>query len=65
MARGSNKVSTYGMENDWRADSDMRTLMEAEQIEADPKRLKAARAKAKEKLAQMQAVLGDKEKGAK
>lgn len=40
-------------EADWCAEDDMRTLMEAEKIKADPKRLKAARAMAKTKVAAM------------
>ena len=44
-------------EDDWQAKSDMRTLAEAEEIRKDPKRFKAAMAKAKEKLAEIEALL--------
>ena len=37
-------------DDDWRADSDLRTLMEAETIEKDPKRMKAAQALARKRL---------------
>lgn len=37
-------------ENRWRAESDLSALMEAEKIKADPKRLAAAQAAAKEKM---------------
>lgn len=37
-------------ENDWRAREDMQTLMRAEAINRDPKRLAAARKAAKKKL---------------
>ncbi len=40
----------------WRAEDDMRTLARAQEIMADKKRLAAAKACAKEKLAEMQAV---------
>ena len=39
---------------DWRAEDDMRTLARAEEIRKDPKRHKAALAKAKEKIAELQ-----------
>lgn len=54
-------ASATAWEKKYQADSDMRTLAEAEAIEKDPARLKAARAKAREKIAEMTAVLGDKE----
>ncbi|AVQ81659.1 hypothetical protein [Variovorax sp. PMC12] len=41
---------------DWQIDSDLRTLAEAEEIRKDPKRFKAALARAKEKIAALQAV---------
>lgn len=42
----------------WQAEQDMRTLMEAEQIKRDPKRLKAAKEAAKKKLEEAKAVAG-------
>jgi len=44
-------------DKEWRAEDDMRTLARAEEIKRDPKRLAAARAKAKAALAQMQSVV--------
>ena len=41
---------------DWRAEDDMRILARAEEVRRDPKRLKAALAKAKEKMAELQAL---------
>ncbi len=44
-------ISSMSIEdNEWRAESDLRTLMECEAIEKDPKRLKAAQELAKKKL---------------
>ncbi len=40
----------------WRAESDLRTLMEAETIKCDPARMKAARALVGEKKEELQAV---------
>jgi hypothetical protein len=37
-------------EDDWHVESDLRTLMEAEQIKRDPKRLAKAQALAKQKM---------------
>lgn len=42
------------MDKEWQAESDMRTLAEAEEIRKDPKRLKAALAKAREKIDELQ-----------
>lgn len=47
-------------EQDWRAESDMRALAEAEEIRKDPKRLKSALAKAKEKIAELQSLQTEK-----
>lgn len=51
-----NSTNSIGMDRDWQAESDMRTLAEAEEIRKDPKRLKAALAKAKEKIAELQSL---------
>ncbi|MDO8312871.1 MAG: hypothetical protein Q7T25_13125 [Sideroxyarcus sp.] len=53
-----------GMDKDWQAESDLRTLVEAEEIRGDPKRLAAAKACAKDKLvdmAKVAALPGDKD----
>lgn len=42
MAKGQNAVSQVAEENDWMAENDLRTLIDAEKIKADPKRMKAA-----------------------
>ncbi len=51
-----NSPASVGMDQDWEAESDMRTLAQAEEIRKDPKRLKNALAKAKEKIAELQAI---------
>lgn len=51
-----NSTNPIGMDRDWQAESDMRTLAQAEEIRKDPKRLKAALAKAKEKIAELQSL---------
>lgn len=51
-----NSTNFIGMDRDWQAESDMRTLAQAEEIRKDPKRLKAALAKAKEKIAELQSL---------
>jgi len=45
-------------EAEWRAESDMRVLAQAEEIKKDAKRLAAAKACATEKLAELKAVAG-------
>lgn len=60
MAKG-NSAKAMGMPDGWQAEQDLRTLMECEAIEKDPKRLKAAQKLAKEKLAELNNVIGDKD----
>lgn len=50
-------------DEDWRAENDMRTLVEAEQIKRDPKRLARARAVARRHLANLQAAANLTKKG--
>ena len=57
MAKG---ISMAAQDAEWRAESDMRTLMEAEEIRRDPKRLKAAQACAKKKLEATASIMGEK-----
>jgi len=45
-------------ENDWRAEDDLRTLVAAEKIKRDPKRLKAAMAKKREMKKDLDAIEG-------
>jgi len=47
-------------DRDWRAESDMRTLAEAEEIKRDSKRHKAALAKAAEKMKDLQKLQPEK-----
>lgn len=46
-------------DEEWRVESDLRTLMEAEQIKADPKRLAKAQAMAKKKMMEVAKVASD------
>lgn len=50
------KLEMRKEEERWRAESDLRTLTEAEEIKRDPKRLKRAQDCAKEKLVEMAAA---------
>lgn len=59
MAKKSNTVGLSAAEDDWRAESDLRTLMEAEAIEKDPKRMKAVQALAKKKLLDLASVAAE------
>lgn len=45
MSKGSACVPSAADEKEWRAESDLRTLIDAEKIKADAPRLKAAMAK--------------------
>lgn len=52
MKKGKSAPQAIGMDKDWQADSDMRTLIQAREIERDKSRLAAAKAMAKKKLAE-------------
>lgn len=56
MAKASTAINMRKEEERWRAESDMRTLMECEEIKKDPKRLAAVKSMAKEKLVELAAV---------
>jgi pyocin large subunit-like protein len=52
--------ATLGMapDDDWKVESDLHSLMEAEQVRRDPKRLAKAQALAKRKMVEAAAVAG-------
>lgn len=56
MKKTSSAAMSVGIDASWVAEDDMRTLARAEEIRKDPKRLAAAKAMAKKKLAEIQAV---------
>lgn len=53
------KISATRAEDDWQVESDMRTLMEAEKIKGDPKRLEKAQKLAKARLLEVAAVASE------
>lgn len=55
----SNLVSMRSGEDDWQVESDLRTLMECEKIEKDPKRMAKVRALAKKKLMEVAAIAAE------
>jgi hypothetical protein len=58
MARKS-LSSMSSTDDDWRTESDLRTLIEAEAVEKDPKRLAKAQALAKKNMLKMAAVASE------
>jgi uncharacterized protein (DUF2461 family) len=61
MAKKSSGLVGYAAESaKWQVESDLRTLQEAEAIEKDPKRFKAAQDLAKKKLIELAAVVSEK-----
>jgi hypothetical protein len=54
------KAEVVAQEKEWKADSDLRTLIEAEKIKKDKARLAAAMKMRKEKMADMQNLEGAK-----
>jgi len=55
-------ISSRKSDDDWRIDSDLSTLQEAERIKADPKRLAAAQSRAKDKLLELASVAAESPK---
>lgn len=62
MAKASAIKTDREQEQEWRAESDMRTLMEAEEIKRDKPRHDRATAMAKQKLIELASVAGDASK---
>lgn len=59
LANRSNDVaspSTHPDENDWKAESDLRTLMDASKIKKDPARMKRAMAKRDEQKMHLSSI---------
>lgn len=56
MAR--NRTLDVKVDEDWKVESDLRTLLDAEKIEKDPKRLAKVRALAKQKMLDVAAIAG-------
>jgi len=54
-AKGNTIASIRG-EDDWQAESDLRTMIECEKIEADPKRLAKVKAMAKARMMDMASI---------
>jgi hypothetical protein len=61
MAKRKSLSTAVPSENDWRTESDMSTLMEAEKIEKDPKRMEAVRKLAKSRLLGLAAIAAEGE----
>lgn len=59
MAKKSGLSSMSIEDTEWRAESDLRTMMEAEMIEKDPRRLKAVQALAKSKLLDLAGIASE------
>lgn len=58
MAKKSGSVCCVS-DQDWRAESDLRTLIEAEKIKKDKKRFAVAQAKAKEQMLEVANVASE------
>ncbi len=59
MAKKSSGIAVTKHEDDWRVESDLSVLMQAEQIKSDPKRLAKAQALAKKKMMEAAKVASD------
>lgn len=46
-------------DEEWQVEDDMRTLMRAKEIQADPKRMAKVKAMARKKLEQVASVMGE------
>jgi hypothetical protein len=59
MAKKSNAISVTKHEDDWQVESDLRTMIECEKIEADPKRLAKVQALAKKRMMEVAAIASE------
>jgi hypothetical protein len=58
MERKKNAISTPA---DWQVELDLRTMIEAEQIEKDPKRMAKIKALAKERMMEIASIASETE----
>ncbi|MFZ6813544.1 hypothetical protein ACO0K3_03685 [Undibacterium sp. Rencai35W] len=56
MAQKRISLNTVSEDEKWKVESDLRCVMECEQIENDPVRMKKVRALAKEKMLEVAAI---------
>lgn len=56
MAKGAAVISARKMEDDWQAESDLRTMIEYEAICKDPKRMAKVQALAKSRMMEMASI---------
>lgn len=59
MAKSASTKSLASPPDDWQVESDLRTMMESEAIEKDPKRLAAVQALAKKKMMDMASIASE------
>lgn len=64
LKASSNTVGLRSGKDDWQVESDLRTLMECEKIEKDPKRMAKVRALAKKKLMEVASIAAESGKDA-
>ena len=57
------KAIAVSSSDDWRVESDLNTLLEAEKIEKDPKRMSKVRALAKQKMLDVAAIASETSTG--
>jgi hypothetical protein len=63
MSKKNSNATLGGMDESWRAESDLRTLIEAQVIRNDPKRFKAAQKKAKEQAEALEEAMEPQSSG--
>lgn len=59
MAKKGNGIASIKSDEQWQVESDMHTLMRAEEIRKDPKRMARVQAMAKEKLLELASVASE------
>lgn len=57
--KSSNAIAMTKAEDDWQTESDLRTMIECEKIEADPKRLAKVQALAKKRMMEVAAIASE------
>lgn len=59
MAKKRSLNGSINPDDEWQVEDDMRTLMRAKEIQADPKRMARVKAMARKKLEQVASVMGE------
>jgi hypothetical protein len=59
MATKASAIATRSSQDDWEAEADLRTMLECEKIEKDPRRMAAVQTLAKQRLLDLASIASE------